>query len=944
MPVFLFTDIEGSTQLWEIHGRAMGVALNQHDQILHSCVDEHGGRIIKHTGDGVFAVFEGGQPLECALAIQRRLRHADWGPIGGFRVRIALNAGDAEERGDDFFGSVVNRTARLLNAAWGGQILLSEQVVRSFPLPPDGTLRDYGVHMLKDLGHPQQIFGLALVGAGREFPRLRSLSSRSHNLPPQPTPFIGRRRELGEILEQLSNPACRLLTIFGSGGVGKTRLALQVAAESIENYPHGVYQVGLAPLSVGGSLITAIAEALRFPFSGTSPPKEQLFEYLAEKEMMLVLDNFEHLMDKAGSVSDLLHNSPRLKVVVTSRERLNLQEEWAYELGGMEVPRNGSTEIAEQFASVQLFLNHAYRVSPNLALTNSDKANIVRICELVDGLPLGIELASSWVRVLSVDEIAAEVTKGLDFLATSSPSLPRRQQSLRAIFDYSWQFLLPQERDVLRRLSVFRGGMQRDAAEQVAGASLPLLLALTDKSLLRRSPAGRYEMLEVIRQYAGEKLEADPELAQETRRQHATYYINLLHTHGQSLTGGRQREALATLSAERQNTLKAWERVVDTLDVEGMHRGLAGIFHLYEMRGWMQDGIALFDRAVAALGRAPHSRLQVITRAMALNRRGWFAYRLGRHQAAQRDLRQSLAVFIEWNEPAEAALARYNLGVLSYQLGQYLEAELLLQESLRIQSTVNDRFGSARTLSILGIIARDQGKLDRALEFLEESLALHRAIEEKRGIARCLNLIALLHRDQGQLPPARLQMEESLALAREIDDVSGIAYALSLLGVVLYELGDYVGARDYARESLELRESIGDRRGIAFSHNDLARALTMLERFDAARVHFCQALAATDALDAKPLSYYVLASLAELERLEDQPRKALRLAALVTASATSFETAAKCAQAVYERASAVLRAAEVAAITEETTLDAYDSLVTEVLEGCGLSRKSPGSD
>ncbi|MDT8307488.1 MAG: adenylate/guanylate cyclase domain-containing protein, partial [Anaerolineae bacterium] len=575
MPVFLFTDIEGSTQLWEIHGRAMGVALNQHDRILHDCVAEHRGRIVKHTGDGVFAVFEEGQPLECALAIQRRIEYADWGPIGTFRVRIALNAGDAEERGDDYFGAVVNRTARLLYAAWGGQILLSEQVVRALPVPPDGVLRDYGVHMLKDLGHPQQIFGLVPSGEEREFPRLRSLSSRSHNLPPQPTPFIGRRQALAEILDQLSNPACRLVTIYGSGGVGKTRLALQIAAESIESFPHGVYQVGLAPLSPGSSVITAIAEALRFPFSGTDPPIEQLLEYLAEKEMMLVLDNFEHLVRQASTVADLLANCPRLKVIVTSRERLNLREEWAYELGGMEVPRDGSTEVAEQFASVQLFLNHAHRVAPDLSLNSSDKASIVRICELVDGLPLGIELASSWARVLTVDEIATEVAKGLDFLATSSPSVPRRQQSLRAIFDYSWQFLSPQERDVLRRLSVFRGGMQRDAAEQIAGASLPLLLALTDKSLLRRSPGGRYELLEVIRQYASEKLEADPKLAQETRRQHTTYYINFLHSYGQSLTGGRQREALAALSAERQNTLKAWERAIDTLDVEGIHRGLA---------------------------------------------------------------------------------------------------------------------------------------------------------------------------------------------------------------------------------------------------------------------------------------------------------------------------------------------------------------------------------
>lgn len=939
MPVFLFTDIEGSTQLWELHGRAMGEALSRHDRILHDCIAAHGGRVIKHTGDGVFAVFEGGRPLECALAVRRQLADEDWGAIGSLRVRMALHAGDAQRRNEDYFGSAVNRTARLLYAAWGGQILLSEQVVRSFAAPPNCSLQDYGVHMLKDLGHPQQIFGLVPEDAeNQEFPPLRSLSTRAHNLPPQPTPFIGRRKELAEILARIDSPDCRLLTITGPGGVGKTRVALQVAAENIDAFPHGVYQVSLAPLSASSAIVTTVADALHFPFTGPEAPSEQLWRYLKDKEMMLVLDNFEHLMDGVSVVSDLLENAGRLKLIITSRERLNLHEEWTYELAGMEVPDPASINVAEQFASVQLFLNTAYRVYPKLTLTECDKTSIVEICDLVEGLPLGIELASSWVRVLSCSEIAGEIEKSRDFLATTSPNVPRRQQSLRAIFQYSWQLLLPRERDVLRRLSVFRGGMQRDAAEQVAGATLPLLLALADKSLLRRTPTGRYEMLEAIREYANEKLEEEPDIGLETRRRHTSYYIDLLRVHGESLRGGRQREALATLTAERENVRRAWNRTLEALDVELLHNGLESLFHLYEIRGWLQDGLELFDQAVTALAHAPHSRLQVTTRAMALGRRGWFASRLGRHQAAQRDLRQSLAIFLEWNEPREAAFARYNLGVLSYQLGRYEEAERLVQESLETQRAAGARFGAARSLSILGIIARDQGRLHQAAQYLQESLSLHRALDEKRGIARCLNLLALLHRDQGRLREARVQIEESLELAREIDDISGIGYALSLLGVVLHELGDYVAARDYARESLDIREKFGDRRGMAFSHNDLGRALMMLERYEAAHEHFCQALAVADAIDARPLSYYILASMADLEYQQGQPESALRIASVVIASGTSFEAAASSAQAVYRLASAVLTPDEVAAIWDETSLTFYDDIITELLERCGLSR------
>jgi hypothetical protein len=288
--------------LWELHGRAMGEALSRHDRILHDCIGAHGGRVIKHTGDGVFAVFESGRPLECALAVRRQLANEDWGAIGRIRVRMALHAGDAERRNEDYFGSAVNRTARLLYAAWGGQILLSEQVVRSFTVPANCTLQDYGVHMLKDLGHPQQIFGLVPQDAEtQEFPPLRSLSTRAHNLPPQPTPFIGRRKELAEILARIDSPDCRLLTIVGPGGVGKTRVALQVAAENIDAFPHGVYQVSLAPLSTASAIVTTVADALHFPFTGPEAPSEQLWRYLQDKEMMLVLDNFEHLM--MGSAS-----------------------------------------------------------------------------------------------------------------------------------------------------------------------------------------------------------------------------------------------------------------------------------------------------------------------------------------------------------------------------------------------------------------------------------------------------------------------------------------------------------------------------------------------------------------------------------------------------------------------------------------------------------------
>ena len=941
MPTFLFTDIQGSTQLWEVHGRAMGAALSQHDQILADCVAIHGGRIVKHTGDGVFAVFDGGRPLHCALDIQRRLEATDWTPIGRLRVRIALHAGEAERRGDDYFGSAVNRTARLLVAAWGGQIVLSEDVVRLFEAPEGSVLRDYGVHMLKDLDHPQQIFGL--IDDERreeEFPPLRSLSTRSHNLPPQPTRFVGRDKELADILERLDSPNCRLLTIVGPGGVGKTRLALQVAAESIDAFPHGVYQVGLAPLASGNSIITTIAEALRFPFSGEDLPAEQLWRYLKDKEMLLVLDNFEHLMADVTAISDIVQNAPRLKLIVTSRERLNLPEEWIYELRGMEVPGEHDLQTAEQFASVRLFLQHVYRINPGFKLADEDRVCIIRICRLVEGIPLGIELAASWIRILSCVEIVAEIERSRDFLFTNSPGVPERHQSLRAVFEYSWKLLNPREQDVLRRLSVFRGGLSREAAEVVADATLPLLLALTDKSLLRRTPAGRYQMLDAVRDYAAEKLEAEPAVAAETEERHTAYYMGLLRSYGAELTGGRQREALVVLGAERANGRRALKCVMAQRDVDVLYEVVELLFHLYEIRGWMQDGFDLFSQLVRALTRAPRSRKQAITRAMAVGCRGWFSNRLGNLKAAQRDIRHSLTVFNELDEPARLAVALYDLGVLTYQIGNYVQAEKLLHQSLELYRATGEAFGAARALSILGIVARDQGLLDEAKALLEESLALHRALEEKRGISRCLNLLALLHRDQGELELARLQMEESLQMSREIDDISGVAYALSLLGVVHHEMGDYIVARDYARDSLEIREAIGDRRGSAFSHNDLGRALMMLERYESARRHFYQALALAEEVRARPISCYVLANVAELERLLNDPEEALRLAALVIASGTGFEVAVSAAQAVIDKAGPLLPPGQVAALWQEATPEAFEEVIGVLLTTRNPARTS----
>ncbi len=518
MPVFLFNDIEGSTRLWEEYQDAMGGAISRHDAILQSLIGQHGGRILRHRGDGISAVFEDGQPLECAIAVQRQFALEDWGTVPALRIRLALHAGQAERRvfeggtigqKEEYFGPVLNRTARVMDAGWGGQILLTPAVVNLYALPPQATLQDLGVHLLKDLHNPQRIYALTHPDLPiKEFPPLRSLTSRAHNLPPQPTPFVGREDERARIAALLADPDCRLLTLVGPGGIGKTRLALQVAAEQIDAFEQGVYAVQLASVTAPDLLIPAIVDALKPPLYGTQDQRAQLLDHLRDKQMLLVLDNFEQVLEAAGVLADVLTHAPKVKLLVTSRQRLNLHGEWLFKIDGMQAAGDGALDSA-----TQLFVQSARRVRPEFALDETTRPAVRRIVELVEGMPLGIELAAAWVQMLSPGEIVSEIESNLDFLVTSLQDVPERHRSLRAVFDQSWNMLSAGEQEVLKRLSALPGGFRHETARRVANVSLPTLLDLVDKSLLRRTSDGRYEMHEFLRQHAKDNRDALPPAA-----------------------------------------------------------------------------------------------------------------------------------------------------------------------------------------------------------------------------------------------------------------------------------------------------------------------------------------------------------------------------------------------------------------------------------------------
>ncbi len=422
-------------------------------------------------------------------------------------------------------------------------------------------------------------------------------TTRTHNLPTQPTPFFGRQDELREIKTLLQNPDCRLLTLVGTGGIGKTRLVLRVAEQN-SSYLHGVCFVPLASVSSVDYLASAIVDALDLSFVGESDLAEQLLNYLANKEMLLVLDNFEHLTEGATLISNILSRAPQIKMLVTSRTRLNLREEWLFEVGGLTVPSGDDFEQPSfnpnQFSSVRLFIQTARRVRHHFAPSQEELGHIVQICRLVGGMPLAIELASSWLRSMSCYEIADEIGHNLDFLTTSLQNVPERHRSLRVVFDQSWAILTKQEQDVFKRLTVFHGGFTYQAAREITGATRVVLSALVDKSLLGWNSIGRYEMHELLHQYGTEKLEQSPRIKQKTRTQHSRYYLAFVRNKEPQLKQDNQQKTLAEIGIEIENIRAAWQWMVNQQQCKLVDTALEGLYYFYELRGWYGEGYQNF--------------------------------------------------------------------------------------------------------------------------------------------------------------------------------------------------------------------------------------------------------------------------------------------------------------------------------------------------------------
>ena len=615
----LFTDIEGSTRLWEHDALAMQAALTRHDEILRSVIEQHGGYVFKTVGDAFCAVFPTApDALEAALEIQRRLLTSEWEQTGPLRVRMALHTGAAEERDGDYFGPPVNRVARLLSAAHGGQVLLSlptQELVRD-QLPTQTSLRDLGEHRLKDLFRPERVFQLLAAGLPSEFPPLRTLDAFRNNLPLQPTPLIGREKEVSEVCDLMRLEETRLLTLTGPGGTGKTRLALQAAADLLDDFPDGTFFAPLATLTEAELLLPAVAETLGMRETGEQPLDESLKDYLVERRMLLLLDNFEQVLGAAPAVTELLAGAPGLKVLATSRAPLGLYGEHEFPVPPLSMPdleHPPPLESLTQYEAVSLFVERARALKPDFKVTNESAPAVAEICVRLDGLPLAIELAAARIKMLPPKAMLQRLTSRLKLLTGGARDLPERQRTLRATIEWSHALLDEGEQLLFGRLAVFSGGRTLEAIEAICDAlgDLPVdafdgISSLLDKSLIRQEegPNGepRFVMLETVHEFAREKLEDSAE-AQEIKRIHAQYFLTLAEVAFPELRGPDQLEWLERLEAEHDNMRAALTWALERKEAEVALRLGGALWWFWWMRGHNSEGRRWLEEALAIEGR-----------------------------------------------------------------------------------------------------------------------------------------------------------------------------------------------------------------------------------------------------------------------------------------------------------------------------------------------------
>ena len=782
---FLFTDIEGSTRLSQEFPDSYHAAFERHNEILQKAVEYNNGFVFKTAGDAFCCAFQKAEDaVKAAVDIQKSLSSENLtNPV--IRVRFGIHTGNSEWNGTDYMGYVtLARSARVMSAANAEQIIISNNTYElcrdkyDALKEKDVTFRDLGERRLKDLTQPMKLYQVLASGIPSEFPPLNTLDARPNNLPEQLTSFIGRFEEINKIKELLNQT--RLLTLTGSGGSGKTRLAIQVAGDVIDDYSNGVWFIELASLSEGSLLPPAIAKEFGLKEEPDRSPEQTLREYLKDKEMLIILDNCEHLIAPCAELTEsLLSNCPGLKIIATSREYLRCHGEQTHRVSSLECPDpklKTTPEKLSQYEAVRLFIERALAVNSAFRVNNSNAAALAEICYQLDGIPLAIELAAARTKILNIEKIHERLNDRFRLLTGGKRTALPRQQTLSALIDWSYDLLSEEEKIMWNRLSIFSGGWKMEAAEEICPDEMiskhdvmDIISSLTEKSIIIYNEVkARFSMLESIRQYGEEKNNEKRE-TEKLPDKHLHYYLKLAESANKKI---REPESLQILDSESGNIEKSFKLAVENNYTEFGLRLAFAMGKYWQLRGYLSDGIRRFE---SVLPEKPEIKDSIYCKVIC------------------------------------------QLGNFARLKGDVDRARKLIEESLQISRDMGDRSGIKDTLVRLGILEYDQGRFEEAAKSYEESLAINRESGDKLSIAILLNNLGNVYSNQGDYSRAFKLYEESLATRREYGDVLGSAICLNNLGIIAYEQGEYEKAEDLLQESLKFRYQMGDRQGIAIT-------------------------------------------------------------------------------------------------------------------------------
>lgn len=814
---FLLTDIEGSTRLWDSDPEAMAGAIARHDELVDDSVEKFGGFRPKEQGEGdsVVVVFpRASDAVACALDVQRAFLNEDWGRVRRIPVRMAIHTGEAQVRDDsNYFGQAIIRCARLRSIAHGGQVLCSRSTYDLVldRLPEGATLKDLGPHRLKDLSRPEHVYQLVHPDLPSEFPRLASLELLPNNLPLQLTSFVGRESEIVEVKSLLERG--RLVTLTGAGGAGKTRLALQVAADLLDAYPDGVWWVDLSPVVHPELVAKTLASSLQIR---EVPMQEMAFtlrHQLRDRRLLILLDNCEHLISACAKLAQgLLQSCPALKILATSQEPLGVAGENAWRVPSLSLPDAKEAELASlsRSESVRLLLDRIAKFRPDYSLTSEDAPFLSEICRTLDGMPLALELAAARVRLLSLRQIAEGLNDRFRMLVGGSRTALPRHQTLQASVDWSHNLLTDEEKTLFRRLSVFVGGFSLGAAEQICSEAplrsqdlLDLISQLIDKSLLQIDEGGppRFRLQETIRQYAKDRLRESAD-EDAVRNRHLDFYLAMAEEAEPHLEYGETLALLEQLATEHDNLRVAMDWCQSSGAFDKGLRLASALQVFWLVRGHISEGRTRLERGLEAAEVEPTLRAKGLIAASAVA--DW----VGDFPALGTFAGEALEIGRSIDDPRTIARALGFLGSRAI----FVEPESaggLLEESIALARKTPDPWCVAFSLNGLGLMQMVMGRPGEGVTFIEESLSIARSCGDRMGIQRAVRNLGTVYTFQGKLTQARVLLDEGLEIARQFEDTSAQAVGLTISGLNSIYRGEYAAARQFLEEALKLAEDSG---------------------------------------------------------------------------------------------------------------------------------------